>query len=143
MSIGKRCCALLGIVGFLGCSGAEPVGTVNGHVTLDGQPLSKGAINFDNRQTRFAVSANLDEQGAYVIRTAEQNGLPPGEYVVAISPATIGTGESPLVGDSSNAPNTQAKPIPKRYHSAATSGLSATVAVGENPPYDFQLTSDK
>jgi hypothetical protein len=143
MSYARCWFALVSLFGVWGCSDAEPFGIVNGRVTLDGQPLGHGAISFDNAETKFAVAANLDERGVYVIRSVRHNGLPPGEYRVAISPATIGGGETPLIGDPSPRPGAAAKPIPQRYHSATTSGLSATVRVGENPPYNFDLTSAK
>ncbi|MCA9246331.1 MAG: hypothetical protein KDA42_04420 [Planctomycetales bacterium] len=124
---------LLTLLMHAGCN-SQSVGQVAGKVTLGSQPLTGHMIIFENDQG-VSVSANLAADGSYTLRTSELNGLPPGEYKIAIRPGNIGTGEAPLVGGPEE--NSAAPEIPTLYHNSATSGLSATVNAGANEPFDF------
>jgi hypothetical protein len=120
-----------------GCADGD-VGRVAGTVTLNGRPVTEGAVVFENAETGISVNAGLDTDGAYVVKTYDRDGLPPGTYRVAIKPATFGDGHVPLV----QAPTEEQAPpsvIPTRYHDVSTSGLTAVVEAGENPPIDFAL----
>ena len=123
---------------FGGCGSQTPMGTVSGHVALDGQPLDGAMVVFENLQTGYAASANLAADGSFAFDTASGVGLPIGQYGVAVQPGAIGSGEAPLVGEREDAPKRIA--IPARYHSSKTSLLTATVVEGDNPPFEFQLT---
>ena len=118
-----------------GCSGSERL-PVAGRVTLDGEPLPSGSITFASESGDVTVRVNLEADGSYTAGTHEGRGLPPGRYLVSISPTMVGSGETPLVGDAVE--NTQAPPIPVRYHRAETSGLTADVS-GEGGPFDYDL----
>jgi hypothetical protein len=120
-----------------GCA-SEPVGKVEGKVTLDGKPLAAGSILF-NDQAGNAVRANLSPDGSYKVVTFDKAGLPPGSYRVAISPTVVGSGETPLAGKP--LPEAPANLIPARYSDFKTSGLTAAVKAGANPPFEFALSS--
>lgn len=116
-----------------GCSSESknevgPTGTVTGLVTLKGTALSKGRINFTNTKGQAGGSGALGEGGAYKI----DEPLPVGEYDVFLSfefspDALKDGGIADLL-----------KEIPKKYRSAKTSKLSASVKEGDNT-FDFTL----
>ena len=132
-----RALLLLTLAG--GCSRAE-VGSVAGKVTLDGQPVPEGTVVFQDTARGISVNASLQPDGTYVARTYDKAGLPPGSYQVAVAPRTIGSGETPLVEAPATATPPPVTAIPAKYHNPATSGLTATVKAGSNPPFDFALT---
>ena len=117
-----------------GCGGGEaktdvgPTGTVSGTVTLKGSPLSKGRINFTNTKGAVGGSGALGEGGAYQL----DEPLPVGEYDIFVSfefspDALKDGGTAELL-----------KSIPKKYRSAKTSKLTASVKEGENK-FDYSL----
>ncbi len=120
------------------CSGPD-IGQVSGKVTVNGKPLGNAHINFSSPDQKVSVNANLNEDGTYVIKTYEHDGLPPGDYQVAVKSGTFGYEETPLVGQ---APPASARPtvhIPPKYAYPKTSGLTATVQRGKNKSFDFDL----
>lgn len=131
-------CTLAWIVALVGCGG-EPVGTVQGKVTYRQAPVTTGSVIFQNADGTVAMSANLGADGTYKVKSVDRDGLPPGQYKVAISPAAIGSGEVVLATMPGQAP-AGPPPVPAKYHSPESSGLSATVAAGDNPSFDFELT---
>jgi hypothetical protein len=68
---------------FAGC-GDNPLGrkAISGQVTLNGQPLGSGSIEFTPLVEGGVGSGGLIENGSYTI-SADQ-GLPPGKYRVSI-----------------------------------------------------------
>ena len=88
----SRLCAAYAVVMFVGagCSGDDlPRQPVSGFVTLDGQPLSSGAISFypDTLEDRkLPCSGGSDDQGRLFLDPARA-GLVPGRYEVAINAA--------------------------------------------------------
>ena len=123
-----------------GC-GKPEVGIVQGRVTLDGQPVTGGSIVFEDASRGISVNANLAADGTFTAQTYDKPGLPPGHYAVAIRPSAVGTGDAPLVGDADPTANAPQSLIPERYRGVKTSELSADVQLGENPPFNFSLTS--
>ena len=66
--------------------------------------------------------------------------LPVGTYKVVIGPMlTKGFQPVDKVRYVGPAPKFPPSPIPKRYAGIATSGLTATVKQGDNPPFKFDL----
>lgn len=123
-----------------GCSSGKETGYVAGKVTLGDKALTQGSVRFENAKAGVSVNASLQSDGTYVARTHDRDGLPPGNYKVAVTPSTFGDGETPLAVDPSATARAPQSEIPQKYRSTATSPLSATVEAGDNPPFDFDLT---
>lgn len=58
---------------------------------------------------------------------------------MAVTPRAFGNGEAPLVGGPTEGGESRPCPIPEKYRSVATSGLSAEVQAGGNQSFDFDL----
>lgn len=120
---------------------------VRGRVTLHSKSVSVGTIVFENATTGTAAIAPLDGDGSYVVKTCDGDGLPAGDYRVAVSSQVIaapipldGSVPPPMIGSTSPAkPGASIVSIPTRYRFAASSGLTATVKSGESPQFDFDL----
>jgi len=128
-------CGVLGLTLSVlsGCGGEAkkdigPSGTVTGLVTLKGSPLTKGRVNFTNAKESAGGSGALGEGGAYTL----DEPIPVGDYDVFISfefsPEALKDGVTAEL----------LKDIPKKYRSAKTSKLTASVKEGENK-FDFPL----
>jgi hypothetical protein len=122
-----------------GCSGPE-TGHVAGRVTIGGSPVTQGCIVFEDTAAGISVNVGLQSDGSYVVKTHDRSGLPPGTYKVAVKPAAFGGDEVPLVTEPSSQAPAPGSQIPRKYHSTATSQLTATVETGDNQPFDFDLT---
>lgn len=127
---------------LLGCGGGDGLDrqSVSGTVSLDGVPLESGLITFDpaSAQSETSVATEITA-GSYTF--GRDNGPVPGEYRVVINSAAEATveptaGEAP--GDTFIPPPKEE--VPKKYN--VESILKATVAAGDNPPIDFEMTSD-
>lgn len=126
--------AALGLLLVAGCGESGPsLGSVEGTVTLDGQPLANAIVNFepaDEAGNRSSYDGQTDESGHYVLHaTASRMGAEPGDYTVHI------TLPKPAADDPRA--KTAAK-IPAKYNTR--SELRATVKDGENT-FDWPLES--
>ena len=107
--------------------------TVQGEVTLDGEPLEDARIVLEAPDRPTSVGKS-DAQGRYTVTTGSQKGMYPGDYQVAISAYKTRDAhgiEAPV-------------PVlrtPKRYNSAGSSGLTAVIQSGRNKGVDFHLTT--
>jgi hypothetical protein len=134
--------AVIGFCGLLlvaGCGKSDPRPrfTVQGKVTLDGQPLTGGAVYFfpildpDQELPASASVASIGElgdDGSFKLSTAGKSGAPVGKYRVRLGP-----------GDKSDMK--QWAQVPGRY---TQSNSPLMVEVVENKPeggYDIQLSS--
>ena len=118
----------------IGCGDSGPeLGSVEGTVTLDGQPLAKAIVDFRPAESNTEGSSydgETDESGHYVLHaTATREGAELGDYTVHITLLK-------LAADDPNA-KTQIK-IPAKYNTR--SELKATIKDGKNT-FDWQLTS--
>jgi len=117
-----------------GCGGGGPeLGSVEGTVTLDGQPLANAIVNFepaDEAGNRSSYDGETDESGHYVLHaTASQKGAELGDYTVHITLPELAADD----------PNAKTAPrIPAKYNTQ--SELKATVKDGKNT-FDWPLTS--
>lgn len=130
----------------LGCGskGDQPeLGTVNGTVTLDGQPLVGVAVVFQpdsGRPARGMTDANGKYELTYIRQT---KGTKIGANRVEIAPSEEGEVEEAETGDEGN-PDAAAKPksgkrvVPARYN--VNSELKVDVKPGANT-FDFALES--
>jgi len=121
-------------------SGCGPrFGTVEGMVTVDGKPANNGTVIFSGAGNRSAAGA-IRPDGYY---TAEK--VPVGDVKVVIHQMVMMGGgpdrPGPLKGFEDPA-TTDAKPvpIPKKYQSIETSGLTCTVTGGANE-FNMDLSS--
>jgi hypothetical protein len=132
-----------GVIIGQGCGKpAAPRGIVRGHITFKQKPLMEYArVIFSNPEAGVTITASLASDGAYEIKTNKGSGLPPGNYQVAVIPRQIIPADQPmLITPAAGAASQPIKTvIPVRYHNVTTSKLTATVAVGENAPFDFDL----
>jgi hypothetical protein len=123
-----------------GCGKHSNNGHVAGRVTVAGTPLSKGAILFENVKGGVSLFVNVNADGAYVVKTYKEDGLPPGDYRVAIRPEVATDVKPPLVMPPDLQKAADISPIPVKYRSVATSGLTIQVKQGSAKPFDFDLT---
>jgi hypothetical protein len=110
------------LVGVMGCSGSSTTGTVNGTVTLDGNPLQEGTVRFVPIDGKSPTASASVAEGKF---TAS---VPLGEMRVEFSaPKVVGrhkvyeTPDSPMVDD-------VAELIPNRFN--VRSELRITVRKG-------------
>jgi hypothetical protein len=122
--------AALGALGGIGCGGSGPaLGKVSGKVSFQGKPLTEGTITFASQEKGPTITAKIGPDGAYRVKTAKGEGLPPGRYEAWISPPVV---ELP-VGMVKEMPKPREYPeIPAKYRQARTSGLTLTVEQGDN-----------
>ena len=127
------CAALL----MLGCG--NPMAKVTGMVTLDGAPLAgggdiRGTVTFTRADGSGVPAVGiLDSAGYYDLATANRQGIPPGNYTVAIAATKI------IIPEPGATPS--GRPItPRHYARANESGLTAEVQPGKNT-IDFSLVS--
>lgn len=124
----------------LGCGGDGdnlPREAVSGAVTLDGQPLEKGTIQFLPTSPDQAVAAGAVIQGGkYDIPQAQ--GPIPGGYKVMIS-ADGGVQDTEVEGMPGGAGVPNKERVPAQYNVQST--LTAEVKPGQSNTFDFPLTS--
>ena len=114
----------------VGCGDGRPQRVpVSGKVLIDGAPLTRGALRFNPAEGRVATGA-IGADGTFELMTYE-----PGDGVV--------TGTHAVTVHASEELNDGSVRwfVPKKYHHAATSGLSQTI---EGPTNDvvIELTWD-
>lgn len=130
-----------------GCGGTSELarGTARGRVTLAGKPLAGATVVFENKAVGVAQSATLDDDGKYEFVTYAAAGLPAASYKVTVSSGRfmLPGEEIPRLTPAGKGPATPPKKaataVPEKYGKAESSGLSADVKAGENPPFDFDL----
>ena len=127
---------------FGGCSHSDQ-GTASGTVKLPSGPLTAGSVNFHHPKTGFSITAPIQADGSFEVKTSEGIWIPAGDYQVTVVPDAFPVTEGtqvlvdPRAVTTVNAAN-QA-PIPQKYRSTATSPLKPTVKPGKNPPFEFIL----
>lgn len=127
-------CLLL-VAGLSGCGNSQPEGTVLGTVTFEDKPVTDARIQLQAQETGTAVAAELDSEGRYRI----EQPVAAGTYVVTVNPID----NAPIAGEEpAGSEPTQRTDIPERYRAPATSGLTTTIAEGENT-YDVQLKAEE
>ncbi len=116
----------------IGCSSKPTQSTVDGTVTLDGQPLADGLINF------VAIDAGAPTAEATITAGQYEAVVPPGEKRVEIRAPKI-TGKKKMY-DTPDSPTVDvvAELLPRRYNVDST--LKMAVADGEQEK-SFELTA--
>ena len=121
---------LLGLLIGCGASGPE-TSTVEGTVTLDGQPLAGALLIFTPQGTAGGrmSGGQTDAQGHYELTySRDQMGAVPGEHKIEITTYGQGEGDEPTP-----------EKLPAKYNTQ--SELIKTVEPGENT-IDFELSSE-
>lgn len=117
-------CAAIGLATLVGCNDAPELHTVSGRVTIDGEPVTNGAVRFMPAAGRVA-GGPLDEDGRFQMTTYENgDGVAAGEHLVAVYAAEP-LGETEIRWHA-----------PKRYSRPTTSGITVTV---DKPIEDLQI----
>ena len=112
------CLSLFLSLFLTGCGDGRPSRVkVSGFVTVDGEPLKFGGVNFRPAAGGRAAGGSLDSNGAFTVTMYEKgDGLPPGKYVVAIK-ATEPVNE-----------NAERWHAPKKYAKHLTAGLTTEIS---------------
>jgi hypothetical protein len=136
--------AALMLAALVGCgeSDALPREAISGTVTLDGQPLKEGIIQFMpavSATGEGTVAGGPIREGKFEI--ARNEGPTPGSYSVTI--LSGGTGADPLPAGTAPGEGTPNKPakerIPAKYNAQTT--LTAEVKKGDPNKFEFALTT--
>ncbi len=126
------------------CSKAIKTEGVTGVITYNGEPLANATVKFIPTDATGSQSyGKTNEKGEYKLQTllgAADAGTTPGEYKVTVDCIeTVETGNM-IEENGEEKEETIAKSlIPPKYNNAETSGLTATVAPGDNT-INFDLT---
>lgn len=136
-----RALALAGLVCLLaagGCARGPKRVPLTGRVTLDGKPLSAATVVFEGSGGSYSGAV---EGGAFEVKNFEGAGLPPGKYTVTVLPRDdVDRNALVYAGQETRASAPPPGPkIPGKYADPATSGLTAEVLDGANPPVTFDL----
>ena len=112
-----------------------PVAEVSGTVTLDGNPLPRGTVQFVPDESQGTTGAPgvgyIDSNGRYELSTAGVKGAIVGKHKVAV----VALEDFDLM-TTSYAPSL----VPERYNDADSSGLAFEVKAGESNVIDLKLT---
>lgn len=123
-----KCSLVATILATLAGCGGDLDASVKGVVTIGGDPLPTGSIVFHPDGDGPTGTAEIQQDGSFVVRTASQTGLRPGEYVVTI---TAVEGDTTLPTAENRNPEMRLL-VPARYALPETSGLRYTITPGNN-----------
>ena len=123
------------MIAALGGGGGHDA-SVEGVVTLDGQPLTRGTVSFIPDAGGAGATAAINSDGTFAAKTGSSSGLPPGEYSI-----TVRAREDAVIPAKGNLPMPGKLLTPKKYDAASTSGLRATIEPGDNE-LKLELQSD-
>ncbi len=110
------------LLAWSGCAKPNPTGTVEGNVTLNGQPFSNARLNFLSKGTGAASAAEIAGDGSFKVETP----MKVGTYVVFLAPKTVADPDHP-----SPSPGIDPK-VPQACWNEATSPLKIEVKEGKN-----------
>ena len=128
------------------CSKAIKTEGVTGVVTYNGEPLADATVKFIPTDATGSQSyGKTNEKGEYKLQTllgAADAGTTPGEYKVTVDCITTVETGNMIQENGEEKPETVAESlIPAKYNNAETSGLTATVAPGDNT-INFDLSDE-
>jgi hypothetical protein len=119
-----------------GCGSVEEAGpAATGIVTLDGNPLAGGSIEFLPQGDGSSAFAPIQPDGTFqVATTAGKSGIAPGEYSVVIAPADV--------EDEEESPEGSTPAVPLKYTDETTTDLTVTIAAEGPNQLTLKLSSD-
>ncbi len=130
------CCMAATLCGCGRGPNLPPTARVDGTVTLDGNPLPRGTVQFipDPEQGTAGTPAvgNIGGDGRYTLRTAGAQGAIVGHHRVRVEARAEPKNEMDTWPPSL---------IPERYNHEQTSGLIFEVTAGGRNEIDIELTS--
>ena len=121
-----------------GCGPVNPLGrkAASGKVTLNGEPLKNGSIEFSPLAADGILSGAMIIDGAYAIAT--QKGLPPGKYTVRIfSVQSRGKKPDPKTPPSLKFPTPGVDLIPPEYNTKSEHTAEVTARGPNEFNYDI------
>jgi len=123
MRVSTLGCVILLVMSLIvsGCSQGPQTGTLEGKVTLKGQPFSNARLNFLNQKTGAAMAAEIQPDGSYRVDKLEV-----GTYTVFLAPKEVGDPDNPAAGSGID-PN-----VPPDCYNQSTSPLRVEVKPGAN-----------
>lgn len=124
-----------------GCDSHSPTAPARGLVRYDGEPLKFGSVMFQPVAGGQPARGEIGPDGTFVLSTfAPEDGAIVGEHRVRVMCNSLQRdGAKTAPGNDATAGQLL---IPRKYTQLSSSGLFATVAQGENAPFEFDLTSD-
>lgn len=124
---------------LLGCgrSGGLETAQVSGTVTLDGQPYTHGgSVVFQPEARGKMATSRIQPDGSFQLSTySGGDGAIVGKHIVSVRPPA-----AKVVDESADTPVPKS-PIPSKYRSPASSGLSFEVRAGELNTLTIDLKS--
>ncbi|QDT73882.1 carboxypeptidase-like regulatory domain-containing protein [Lacipirellula limnantheis] len=118
--------AYLSLLALVGCGGPYDA-TVSGTVKFNGSPVPRGTISFKPQSAGADAFGQINADGAYLLRTGREEGLNSGSYTVSVA-----ANETPPPNPKGGPPPMGKSLTPDWYRDPATSGLTFTVAPGDN-----------
>jgi hypothetical protein len=143
VSLKSWCAIAVAVLAISGCNGVKtpPIGQVGGVVTLDGQPLTKGQVQFvpdSSKGTKGRMAVGLIGSDGRFTLTA----FKPGDgALVGFHKVVIICEEDMPAFDPKAPPPLPKSLIPVRYTDVNTSGFTAEVKSGEKNDFTFALES--
>lgn len=146
-----RAASLLLLALLLGCGnkgGINKGGAISGSVTIDGKPVTAGTVLLIGPDDVRSVSGFINEYGKYTVKEPPLGlckvAILTKDKVGSVRPKTGkdgkgGSGSAGMVIPSPEEMGMTYVPIPEKYESAATSGLTVEVIPG-NQEHDLPLT---
>lgn len=113
-----------------GCTKSDNPKTypVSGKVTYKGQAVSSGIVLLTPAENGHAATGNLEKDGTFYLTTFQKaDGAVPGKYQVAVQAFPAEGAGLPGAEFAGKPP-----PVPLKYMSAQSSGLTAEIKAGDN-----------
>jgi hypothetical protein len=113
-----------------GCTRSDNPQTypVAGKVTYRGQPVTSGMVMLTPEESGHAATGSLEKDGSFKLTTFQKDdGAVPGRYQVAVQAFPAEGAGLPGAEFAGKAP-----PIPQKYFSPGSSGLTVEIKAGEN-----------
>jgi hypothetical protein len=126
--------ACLGLVALTGCGGPYDA-AVSGTVKFNGAPVTRGTVSFKPQSTGADAFGQINFDGTYLLRTGREEGLNSGSYSVSVA-----ANETPPPNPKGGPPPMGKAITPEWYRDPTTSGLTFTVAPGDNT-IDLELNA--
>lgn len=114
------------VITFSGCGGGREA-SVQGTVTLDGQPLDHGNVSFIPVPQGAGAHATIESDGTFSASTGGTKGLDPGDYLL-----TVRAFDEPTEDPRGGPPIPGKLLTPEKYASSSTSELRFTIQPGSN-----------